>query len=61
MAEQSKTKLKKQIAEQEKHIETMHRIMSNCHSDEAYRNYAQSLNQFIAKKIKLEQQLAQLQ
>lgn len=56
----TKTELKEAIKEKQKDIDTMHRIMSNCYSDEAYRDYSRTLSRFIGEKIALDKQLEKM-
>lgn len=51
--------IKADLAKAQKDIDTMKHIMSNCYSDEGYRNYSRTLDGFIAKHSELEKELAQ--
>lgn len=57
MADESKTKLKKLVAEKQKDIDTLSRLMSNCYDDEAYRDYSRNQRQCIQEKLALEKRL----
>lgn len=49
--------IKADIIKAQKDVDTMHHIMSNCYSDEAYRNYDRTLRGFIETLNNLKKEL----